>query len=112
MLVEDFLNSEKNTMTALGMALQMIVGGSTWVDGLACTPTSPASLQVLVAQGSIISVGNIDGTAYGDLGSDTSHQIVKQGIVIGNTTFTITVPSTAGQSQRYLIQGEFQEQDT
>ena len=112
MLVEDFLNSEKNTMTAIGMALQMILGTGTWVDGLNCTPTSPASLQVLVAQGSIVTFGNIDGTAYGDLGSDTAHQIVKQGIVIGNTTFTIAVPVTSGQSQKYLIQAEFQEVDT
>jgi hypothetical protein len=108
----DVLLTNKNTMTAIGMALQMILGTGTWVDGLNCTPTSPASLQVLVAQGSIVTFANMDGTAYGSIGSDTTHQIVKQGIVIGNTTFTITVPSTAGQSQKYLIQAEYQDQGT
>jgi hypothetical protein len=107
----DVLLTNKNTMTALGMALQAIIGGSTWVDGLACTPTSPASLQVKVAQGSIYSTGNIDGTAYGSISSDTTHQIVKQGIVLGNTLFTITVPSTSGQSINYLIQAEYQDVD-
>ena len=108
----DLLNTNKNLMIGLGFALQAILGGSTVVDGLACTPTGPASQQVLVAQGSIYSVENVDSTAYGSLGSDTSHQILKQGITaLGNTAFTCAAPSTSGQSINYLIQGEYQDVD-
>jgi hypothetical protein len=100
----DLLNTNKNLMIALGFALQAILGGSTVVDGLACTPTGPASQQVLVAQGSIYSVENVDGTAYGSLGSDTSHQILKQGITaLGNTAFTCAAPSTSGQPYLHLV---------
>jgi hypothetical protein len=108
----DLLNTNKNLMIGLGFALQAILGGSTVVDGLACTPTGPASLQVLVAQGSIYSTENVEGTAFGSLGSDTSHQILKQGITaLGNTAFTCAAPSTSGQSIAYLIQGQYQDVD-
>jgi hypothetical protein len=108
----DLLNTNKNLMIGLGFALQAILGGTTVVDGLACTPTGPASQQVLVAQGSIYSTENVDGTAFGSLGSDTSHQILKQGLTaLGNTAFTCAAPSTSGQSIAYLIQGEYQDID-
>jgi hypothetical protein len=108
----DLLNTNKNLMIGLGFALQAILGGSTVVDGLACTPTGPASQQVLVAQGSIYSTENVEGTAFGSLGSDTAHQILKQGITaLGNTAFTCAAPSTSGQSIAYLIQGEYQDID-
>ena len=114
-LVEDFLGSEKNTMIALGMLAKAILGTATLVDGLECTPTGPASLNVLLASGSIMSLANVDGTAYGDLGSDTTHQIVKQGIRLGTgnipATGTFAVPSTSGQSVNYLIQVQYQDVD-
>jgi hypothetical protein len=112
----DFLTACKSTMIGLGMALQAILGGSTVLDGLACTPTGPASLTVLIGQGSIYSTVNVDGSAYGSLGSDTAHQIVKQGIVLGTTTLPATgiigVPSTTGQSVNYLVQVQYQDVDT
>jgi hypothetical protein len=111
----DLLNTNKNLMIGLGFALQAILGGSTVVDGLACTATGPASLQVLVAQGSIYSTENVDGTAFGSLGSDTTHQIVKQGIVLGTTTIPTSgnfgVPATTGYSINYLIQCQYEDVD-
>jgi hypothetical protein len=112
----DLLNTNKNLMIGLGFALQAILGGNTLIDGLACTPTSPASLQVQLAQGSIYSTANVDATAFGSLGSDTSHQILKQGITpLGTSlipsTGNFAVPSTTGQSVVYLIQGEYQDVD-
>ena len=44
----DILNTNKNAMVGLGFLIQAILGGSTVLDGLACTPTGPASLNVLV----------------------------------------------------------------
>lgn len=107
----DILNTNKNAMVGLGLLIQAILGGSTVVDGLACTPTGPASLNVLVAQGSIYSTENVDSTAYGSLSSDTSHQIMKQGITLGNTEFAITPPSTTGYSINYLIEAQYEDVD-
>jgi hypothetical protein len=111
-LVDDFLNTQRFIMTALGMALQAILGTGTVVDGLNCTPNSPADLHVIVAAGSIYALENLDSTAYGDLSSDTAHQIVKQGIVLDNTTLSCPAPPTTGQSINYLIQAAYQDVDT
>ena len=108
----DILLTNKNVMIGLGMALQAILGTGTVVDGLACTPTGPASLQVLVGQGSIYAQENVDSTAYGSLSSDTAHQIVKQGINLGTKTLTLAVPGTTGQSINYLIEAAYQDADT
>jgi hypothetical protein len=108
----DILNTNKNMMISIGMALQAILGTGTVVSGLACTPTGPASLQVLVGQGSIYAQENVDSTAYGSLSSDTAHQIVKQGINLGTKTLTLAVPGTTGQSINYLIEAAYQDTDT
>jgi hypothetical protein len=108
----DFLNAQKNVMIALGMALQAIVGTATLVDGLVCAPTTPASLEVNVSSGSIMSLENVDGTAYGSLAADTTHQIVKQGIILNTTTLSCPVPSTTGYSINYLIEAAYEDVDT
>jgi hypothetical protein len=107
----DLLLTNKNIMIALGMAAQAILGTSTLVDGLACTPTGPASLEVIIGQGSIYAQENVDGTAYGSLEADTTHQIVKQGINLGSINLTCAAPGTAGQSINYLIQVAYQDFD-
>lgn len=111
----DILQTNKNAMIALGMLAKAVLGNGTLVDGLECTPTGPASLNVLLASGSIMSNANVDGTAYGSISSDTVNQIVKQGIRLssGNipATGSFAVPSTSGQSINYLIQIEYQDVD-
>ncbi len=42
----DMLNTNRNTMVALGYLAQAILGGNTVVDGLVCSPTAPASMTV------------------------------------------------------------------
>jgi hypothetical protein len=107
----DLLKTNQNAMVALGFLAQATLGTGTSADGLDCTPTIPASLSVLVSAGSIYSVQNLESTSYGSLPSDTDDQIVKQGIVLGNTSFTITPPTTSGQSRVYLVQAQFEEVD-
>src|SRR6185312_12697827 len=107
----DLLNTNKNMMVGLGYALQAILGANTLVDGLACTPTSPATLTVNVAGGSIYSLTQIDATAYGSIASDTTDQIVKQGIVIGTQNFPCAAPVTSGQSVVYLVEAAYQDVD-
>lgn len=111
-LETDLLNAQRYTMTALGFLMQTVLGTSTLFQGLACTPTSPASMQVQVGPGSVYSLQNLDNTAYSSLAADTTHQIVKQGIVQDTQTFTITAPTTAGYSQVYLVEAAFLESDT
>jgi len=107
----DILNTNKNSMLGLAYLTQAVLGSGTLVDGLACTPSTPASMTVNLATGSIYSIAPIDATAYGSLAADTTDQIVKQGIVVGSTPFTLTAPTTSGQSVVYIIQAQFQEVD-
>lgn len=107
----DLLNTNKNAMVALGFLMQAVLGTSLSVDGLACTPNTPAALNVLVGPGSIHSLQNVDGTAYGTIPSDTTNQIVKQGITLGTQTFSCPAPATTGHSIVYLIQAAYQDDD-
>ncbi len=107
----DLLKQNKNTMIGLGYALQAILGTGTLVDGLACNPTSPASLNVTVGPGSIYSQQNVDGTAYGSLSADTTDQIVKQGIILATQTFNCPAPTTSGFSVVYLVEATYEDVD-
>lgn len=107
----DQLQQNKNAMIGLGYALQALLGTGAVVDGLACTPTGPAGMTVNVANGSIMSLQNVDGTAYGSIIADTTHQIIKQGLVTSTTNLSCPAPGTTGQSINYLIQVAYQDVD-
>jgi hypothetical protein len=108
----DPLNIQRNVLVGLSKLAAAMLGTTTLLNGLACTPTGPASLQVLVAPGEIYSLQNLDGTAYGSLAADTTHQIVKQGVLLDQATLSCPAPATAGQSINYLIQVTYQDADT
>ncbi|MCB8880422.1 hypothetical protein ACELLULO517_09275 [Acidisoma cellulosilytica] len=108
----DFLSLNRNTMAAIGNALQAALGTSTVADGLICQPTTPASLTVTVGAGSITQFGALDTLSYGSLPADASDQIVKMGINLAGTSFAVTPPATSGQSIIYLIEASFSESDT
>ncbi|PKO59710.1 MAG: hypothetical protein CVU24_14700, partial [Betaproteobacteria bacterium HGW-Betaproteobacteria-18] len=110
-LETDLLNTNKNMMVALGFLAQDILGINTLVSGLACTPNSPAALNVLVAPGRIYSVQNMDATAYSSLAADLVHSLIKQGISLDTTTLACAAPGTVGYSVNYLIQAAFSEVD-
>ena len=112
-LETDLLNTNRNVMVALGRLMQDVLGTSTLVSGLACTPTAPASMSVQIGAGSLYSQQNIDNTAYSSLAADTADQIVKQGILLAsaNKTLTMTAPTTPGYSVIYLIEAAYSEVD-
>ncbi|HDX3905872.1 TPA: phage tail protein [Enterobacter asburiae] len=110
-LETDLLNTNKNAMLGLAKLASSIMGSNTYVHGLACTPSSPASMVVNVAPGQIYSLQNIDGTAYSSLPADTTHSILKQGYVLDAQQFTLTAPSTSGYSINYLIQVTYSDVD-
>ena len=110
-LETDLLNTNKYSMLGLAKLASSLMGGNTYVHGLACTPSSPASMVVNVAAGQIYSLQNIDGTAYSSLPADTTHSILKQGYVLDAQQFTLTAPSTSGYSINYLIQVTYSDVD-
>jgi hypothetical protein len=96
-----------------------VLGQATVVSRLACTPTTPASMNVKVGPGSIYKLSTLEASAWGqllgtgglDLDVNADHQILKQGILRDTQTFALAAPGTAGQSVVYLIEAQFQETD-
>ena len=107
----DLLSVNRNTMIGLGFLAQAILGTSVVADGLHCQPTTPASMSVTVGPGSITQLGSVDILDYGSIVADQTDKIVKMGINIGPSTFTIAAPSSVGQSINYLIEASFIESD-
>lgn len=111
-LETDLLNTNRNTMIALGKLAAAIFGTGGIVNGLAVGPTSPASLSVSVGAGEIYQLANVDDTAYSSLPADTTDTVVKQGIQLQPATLSCPAPSTSGFSINYLIEAKFQSSDT
>jgi len=111
-LETDLLRTNRFSMTALAMLTQDLIGTSTQASGFTCVPTGPASLAVQVTPGRLYSLQNLDGTAYSSLAADTTHQIVKQGILLDAVTLACAAPATAGFSVNYLIQATYLDSDT
>jgi hypothetical protein len=107
----DLLSTNRNAMIAIGYLAQLVLGTSTIVDGLACAPTTPASLSVVVGPGSITQSSVVDTLAYGSLAADSTDQLVKMGINLASTTFTVVPPTTSGQATNFLIQATLLEAD-
>ncbi len=107
----DILNLNRNVMVAIGALNAAMLGGGMVADGLACTPTVPASLTVTVAPGSITQLGPVDANSYGSLPQDTGQQTVRMGINLDPVTFTLAAPPSSGQSVNYLIEATFSEAD-
>lgn len=108
----DFLFAQRAAMVGLSKLAAAVLGTTTSVNGLACSPTSPASLAVNIAPGEIYSMQDVDATAYGILPADTSDQILKQGISMLQVTLNCAAPTTSGYSINYLIEAIYQDNDT
>lgn len=110
-LETDLLHTNQNTMVALAKFCAGVLGTSTIVNAFTCTPTTPASLNVLVTPGDIYALANLEATTWSSLPADTAHSIVKQGILLDPATLGITPPGTVGYSQVYLIEVQYQDVD-
>jgi hypothetical protein len=109
-LETDILSTNRNVMKALGWLAQGVFGTPTLVTDLTVVPATPAALSVVVNPGAIYNLGAVDSGSYSSLASDTSHSIIRQGIMADATTLAITPPGS--QSQIYLIQAGFSEVDS
>lgn len=107
----DILSTNKNAMIGIGFLAQAVLGTNTVVDGLACQPSNPPSMNVLVGPGSITQFGPVDTQPYGSVAADLADSVVKMGINLSPVTFSLTAPASAGQSQVYLLEASFSEVD-
>ena len=107
----DFLSGFQDAMIGIGNLAQAVFGTGTYVFGLTGAQTTVASMTINVGPGSVLSLQEVDASAYGGLGTNTN-PLVKMGINLTSTPFTLTAPSTSGQSINYLIEAEFSETDT
>jgi hypothetical protein len=111
-LETDVLRTNKFAMMAVAKLAAAMLGTSTVVNGLACVPTGPAGLTVNVNPGEIYSLVNVDSTAYSSVAADTTHSILKQGVLLDTLNLACNPPGTGGQSINYLIQATYQDSDT
>ena len=107
----DLLNVQRSTMIAIGYLAQATLGAGVVVDGLACTPASPASLAVVIGPGSITQLSPIDPNSFGSLGVDANDPVVKMGVNVTGLQFAVQPPASAGQAVSHLIQVGFSELD-
>ncbi|HTW27880.1 MAG TPA: hypothetical protein VME92_12190 [Acetobacteraceae bacterium] len=107
----DLLNVQRNVMVALGYLAQATLGAGPVVDGLACAPTAPASMTVTVGPGSIAVTNVVDTLAFGSLPADSVDPLVKVGVNLTPTSFTVAAPTSSGQSTNYLIEASLSEAD-
>ena len=109
-LETDILHAGQYAMVGLAKFAAGVLGTSTIVNGFTCTPTGPASLNVIVTAGEIYQLENLEQSSWSSLGTDT-HTILKQGIVLDPTTFGIVPPGTVGFSQNFLVECQYQDID-
>ena len=107
----DLLNTERSVLVALGYLAQATLGSSTISDGLACLPTTPASMTVMIGPGSITQLGVVDSEAFGSLPAETTEPLVQMGINLADATFSLTAPTGSGQATNYLIEASFLQAD-
>ncbi|MCU1758697.1 hypothetical protein NTD84_03050 [Pseudomonas sp. 14P_8.1_Bac3] len=106
------LQMAKDAMIGVAKLSAAVLGTSTMANGFAVTPTGPASLQVICAPGEIYSLTSIDALAFSTLPADTTHSIMKQGILLDGVTLSCPAPGTTGQSINYLVQVTYQDTDS
>lgn len=110
-LETDILKTGQNMMVGLAKLAAAVLGATTIVDGFTVTPTTPASLNVLVTPGEIHQLENLEQSSWSSLGTDT-HSILKQGLLMDAATLGITPPGTVGYSQNFLIEVQYQDVDS
>lgn len=105
------LQMATDSLVGVSKLAEAILGNGPVLSGLACTPTAPASLSVNIGPGQIYAVAPLDASAFSSLPADTTHQVVKQGLLLDGISLNCPAPSGSGQSICYLVQIAFQEQD-
>lgn len=106
----DILSAQNYAMTGLGYALRAVFGTAAFVDGLIVTPTIPASMSVMISEGSITQMSQVDTTAFGSMPVQ-GDLLMKMGVNTRPVFLNLASPLTVGQAQNFLIQVAFDEHD-
>jgi hypothetical protein len=107
----DILNINRNVMISIGYLAQALLGKNTVADGFACLPTFPSTMTVTVGPGCMTAMAVVDSSPYGSLSADTVDPLLKIGVNLEATSFSLTAPTVSGQSISYLIEAAYQEVD-
>jgi hypothetical protein len=103
-------NTNSFAMIGIAKLASAVLGGNTLINDLMCIPDSPLSLNVILNQGEIYQLDEIDDTPYGALPIN-SNQILKTGISFSPKIISISPPATPGDSINYLIQVQLENND-
>lgn len=107
----DILNTSKFPMIGIAKLAEALLGQTTQLYGLGCTPLISGGMAITVAPGQIYQFASIDTTNYGVLPADT-HQVLKQGLMQDPINFQTAAPTNPGMSVNYLVEAIIQELDT
>ena len=107
----DLLLLQRHTMVALGFLAQSVLGTNPVAEGLACTATSPASMQVVVGPGSLSGLSVLDSQGFGTLAAEPTTPLLKIGTNTVSTTFDLTAPTVSGHAITWLVQASLSETD-
>jgi hypothetical protein len=107
----DILNIERSVMVALGYLAQAVLGTGSVADGLACTPTIPASMSVSIGAGSITQFGVVDTLPFGSLPAEPGEPLLRIGVSLVSTDFALSAPTISGDAINYLIEATLNETD-
>jgi len=110
-LNSDLLFAQQYAMTALAKLSYGVLGMTNIVNNFTVTPTTPASLAIVLGMGEIYQAENLEATQWSNL-QPNSETILKQGILHAPVTIGINPPSTGGFSQVYLIEVGYADSDT
>ncbi len=106
----DVLSLQRDVLVAVGYLAQMTLGTSSIADGLLCVPTQPASMSVSDGPGSITQFGSVDSQPFGSLPT-APQPLLRMGVNLNPTSFSLSAPSTPGYSINYLIEAALLEAD-
>ncbi|CAH2603232.1 conserved protein of unknown function [Rhodovastum atsumiense] len=110
-LETDLLFPQVATLQALGALIGATLGTTTVADGLWATPTSPASMSLVIGQGCLTAFGVTDAAGFSSLGTN-GDGIVRMGINVEPVTIgPFAAAPSPGQACNVLIQGAFAETD-
>ena len=108
---KDTCNTNIYAMVGIAQLAEAVLGEGPFLNNLQCTEATVPDLTVYLEPGEIYSMQNIDDTAFGPIAADTTHQILKTGVLLDQEIIPLTAPATPGDSIIYLIQVEFSEID-
>ena len=107
----DMLDTNRNTMIAVGALLAATLGLNPIVDGLQVTTAAVGGLSIRIGPGTISGLQRLDSRPYGSLPNNVADGLVKMGINTGDSTLLLTAPAAAGQAQSTLVQATYTEND-